>query len=317
MNKLQGIFEVTNSGCKYWTTLIVLCFALLASGCDGGLFGTGDGSGPIDLGGQSSSDGNVGVDGDDTDEPNPPADNGDENASAGDQNSSTQTTPEITFNNTTPAGLPSPSSSLPGVKLINLSTMDLLIQVSNDQSDALEDTELAQAGNTSKTQLLNNTGNQVSIQSSDTLEGVLSINPLTTASDSLTTVLVATGSDLSDQALDAFVFDTRAAVPADSTIQIRVVSLIDDDEPNTALTFVLEPTADNNIGAQLMFTDEQFNAISISDYALNNPGTYTLSVDNNAFLPFEVDLQTNEVYTLIITSDVQIPIYLENDTEEP
>lgn len=308
MNRLHKTVDTNNSTQTGWRCLFVFCFALLLSACDGGLFGTGDGSESLDVTGSLASDQAPGTDTENQTDDGGMDDPGNENPGT------SETTGDVTFNNTTPAGT---SINLPGVKLINLSGVSLQIQLSRTQSDELMVPEVVQTSSTSSTLSLNNTDNRVLVQTSDTLESVLTINPLTTASDSLTTILVSSRPDTDNGPYSAFVFDTVAAEPNDGLIQIRVVSLIDNEATDTPISIVLEPGINNNTGAQLQISDNTVNDIFIGDYAANFEGQYTLRADNDAFTPVELELTGQQVYTVVISGDTHTPVYLENDTELP
>lgn len=284
--------------------LLILSTLLMASvvgGCDGGLFGTGDGNDTVMVTDAAGS----------TEQPDTPT-----TTPATDSNAPvTGINPEapqdvnmvLSFSNTESSGLNASNTQLPALKIVNL--LDEPVTATLEGGNSI--TASAQA---SSSLLGVNTGeSRVLFSNIDTQ--VALIDPLSAAMDSITTVLISTqqsGAQTPD--LSVFTLSTRAVVSAPGMAQVRLVLAPASEQAMTQPTFTLQSDNSQSAGADVVFTDFFNEQGPLASYSLANAGGYQLMSADNAFPAQRIELLPDQVYTLIITGNTQIPVFIEIDS---
>ena len=207
---------------------------------------------------------------------------------------------------------------LPALKLINLSgvTLNASRDIELDSGDEIS----VQTGQTSDFLLLNTGESMVTIADGDESAPLATIDPLNAVQDSITTVIAtAANSSVPDDstdvdAIDIRVVDTRATVSAAGMAEVRLIftTILDElAEPQFSLT----PDGDNGDSTALVFSSIQNDGASVIGYQLATPGDYVLSDSDGSFKPQTVILQADTVYSIVITSDLQAPAFIEVDSD--
>ena len=326
-----------NTRCKGITptacVLAVLTILMTATGCDGGIFGTGDGadgagaiatdmaapdSNVIDP--VSESQGNE--EEDELDEegvaPSSPADTANGNIPG----------LILSFSNTLPSGLDSQTAPLPALKVINL-TEDVVnaAALNTPATDVGVD---AQPGTTSELLTINIGETDISLATVDDAARLATISPLNSAEDSLTTIVVSGSIDNPDSdaaangvgSFSVLALETRAAVSASGMAEVRLIltSALSPNDSETDSTsslptqYLLTPDNTNTSGVELVFTTSDDGSAFIGSYQLITPGDFLFSSNGDMPLSQPITFEANTVYTLIVTAEMQNQVFVEIDS---
>lgn len=311
--------------------LVLLAASLMATGCDGGLFGTGDGT-------DANADilaTDMGVPAGIT--PEPPTDLPDSSMEGETVGSAEQTDDEnitqqvLSFSNTLPSGLSPQTIPLPALKVINLTEVAVNATAFNSVTgDVGVDTQ----PDTSSEWLSISIGEtDIRLSTVDDDNPFAAISPLNSAEDSLTSIVLSGSIDSPDSVANAnggssvsvLALETRAAVSASGMAEVRLVRTAvltanDTDTPNStplSSQYLLTPTNSNTNGVELVFTTLTDTSAQISSYQLTAPGDYSLSGNGETAPSQQITLEANTVYTLIDTAEPQRPVFVEVDSRLP
>ena len=316
------------------TLLAVLIASLLATGCDGGLFGTGDGDISADIAATDASEpDDIATNPEDGTE-DVAAESGGESGEA----STPSNTPDsdtsgliLSFSNTLPSGLDSLTAPLPALKVINLAADAVNAAALNTPStDASVN---AQPGTSSELLPINIGETDIVLVTVDDGAQFAVVSPLNSAENSLTSIIVsgsvnnpdsgATANESSN--LSVLALETRAAVSASGMAEVRLVrtAAVSSDEADADSTsslptqYLLTPDDNNASGVELVFTTLADGSAQINSYQLIAPGDYTLSNNGDTSFSQQITLEANEVYTLIVTPETQNSVFVEVDSRLP
>lgn len=297
-----------------------LFMAGLLSGCGGGIFGTSDNNDMVDAASTTDTDlieNNQPEPGDNTPDVEP-----DTGVNAPTSNGSDQADNQtiiINFSNTTPSGLDPFSTTVPALKLINLTDVAIIAFTGDEQTD----NQSVNAESQSTSELLNvNTGEtQVSISVRESDVTIASISSLNAVEDSITTLIIttsATNTVNSDPAgelmVSALALDTRVVTSSSSLSEVRVVSTMATTANTAPPSFTLSPGEDNATGSELVLNNANQNNPSTGVYSVANAGNYILSPSDASFAAVPVSLEAGVIYTLVITENPESPVYVEVDS---
>ena len=312
---------------------VMICFiGITLASCDGGLFGTGDGSNDIDSvatgtdsavivetpdATESAGGGTGPVDGGEPVEAVTDSDSDAAPAPETANNTSSQLAISVSFSNTTPSGATANGTTLPAAKLINLTNVDLLL--SAEDVGQSESAVIVSPGNTSNSVRLNTGESTLSITGNSAQSSTFefTVDPLNAVADSVTTVVIA-GNDVSDsnnqlaQPVSFAVLDTRVVASA-GMAEIRAIDLSSASNSGTAPVYTLTGT-DSSGNTGLVFTFPDTDAQAPAAYSLINPGTYLLESSEDSSLAQKLEIAADSVYSVIISDDEQTPVYLEIDS---
>lgn len=276
------------------TTLI-----LTISACGGGIFGTGDGSDTVDITTPPTSDApDAGAEG------SPPAESPAPGA-AGDTQG-----PTVAFENLIPSGLQTPA---PLIKIINQTETTLTIDV--NPADAPHSTS-ASPGLSSPVLPLSLMGNTVMV-SDPAMNTLLTINPLTAADTTLTTVIIR--KPLANAAMNtntSYLITSTLARPPDSTMSLlRLIQVSALDTNNQAAEITLSPDTQSPGSSELRFNNVDALTNPITSYQLVGAGQYLLSDSLDRFAPVVLTIDNNKVYTLLLTDTSETSLQVEIDSD--
>lgn len=330
----NGITHIT------WRQLVLVA-ALLATGCDGGLFGTGDGSDAANELIATDMDVSSGFD---TEAPGTSQEPGVavESEAATDSASPDSATQVqvLSFSNTLPSGLASgldpQSTSLPAVKVTNLTPSIVNVATSDSAIDSTSASDSGidvQAGTTSEWLPVATGETNVFLSELDSDSLLAAVSPLNSVEDSLTSIVITSNINTLDSAtalpeennLSVLALATRAAVSAAGMTEVRLVrtAALSTDEtdaqnrPALADQFFLTPTGNNINGVELALTLSTDSSAQIGNYQLIVPGEYTFSSNGENPISQQITLLSDEVYTLIVTADPQRTVFVELDSLLP
>ena len=316
---------------------LVCLLSIALAGCDGGIFGTGSGDEDFDATTESESDTNAPLtdtpDADTVEEPGDVVSGAEGGADAGtdastdtdgavssevSDNVSSQTPINVSFSNTTPSGVIDNLAALPALKLINLSNADLLLDV--EDAEASSGILTVSPDSTSDNVLVNTGESRVSINASSAQDTAFefSIDPLNSAEDSVTTVVIA-GNDISvsnnqlSEPVSFALLDTRVVASAAGMAEIRAIDLSVASSTGNAPVYTLTNTDESSGNTGLALTFPQNDPTSPVAYSLINPGSYLMESSDAAFSAQTLEIEADAVYTVIISDDDQTPVYLERD----
>jgi len=323
----------------------VLVASLLATGCDGGLFGTGDGSDAASDIIATDMDVSSGFD---TDAPGMSQEQG---VAAESEAATDSASPEnatqvqvLSFSNTLPSGLASglasgldpQSTSLPAVKVTNLTPSIVNVATSDsaiDSTSAPDSGIDVQAGTTSEWLPVATGETNVFLNELDSDSLFAAVSPLNSVEDSLTSIVITRSINSLDSTialpeennLSVLALATRAAVSAAGMTEVRLVrtaSLLTDEadaqnRPALADQFFLTPAGNNINGVELALTLSTDGSAQIGNYQLIVPGQYTFSSNGENPISQQITLLSDEVYTLIVTPDPQRTVFVELDSLLP
>ena len=303
--------------------IAVLFFSILLTACDGGIFGTGDSSNDlaeidagdaISNGDMQPTDGGVGAGA--TEDTDSATDTSDESTDTGASDEADTAepaqTPVTDFSNTTPSGITGPTALLPALKVINLSNLSLLATA----TDTAE-TVLAPVAQTSEFLSLNTGETTVNITNNDNGAMLAVLGPLNAVADSITTLVITDNtSDNNTATINLDAFDTRAVVSATAMAEVRLIAVPGSDA-TLAGSLRLTPDDTNADGVELVLSLNGGNDQTSIAYSLANPGAYTLNDFQGALAQQQIELQADTIYTLILSDNPQMPVYIEIDSLTP
>ena len=296
-----------------WCRTCILSLLLLISGCDGGLFGTGDGSiesidaaqPPVSVAPESE-----------TSEQSAPAQESD-NSTEGIESSDISVS--LAFDNTMPSGLNTDNVLLPAAKILNLSSIAI-----NAYVDGVEVGNSVNAPQLQSSELLAvNTGEStIVLRSIEDNIIIGSISPLNAAPSSITSIIISSAGDnaalLSELTMSLTALTTRAQATAADMVDLRIVTVGTSDSDNASYT--LTPTSTNTQGLELQLSAtpaRSNNTTLVSEYLIARTGSYTLSSTDTSMPVQTVELEAGRVYTLIDTGQPETPLFIEVDSIEP
>ena len=295
-----------------------LFIAQILSGCDGGLFGTGtgDNSELVDPVANSEGDVTPGITdpGTGTNTPDAAPENPIDTTAESDSQPIS-----INFSNTTPSGIDSSSNNVPSIKLVNLTDVEFTLATIEDQT--IDNTISVSAQSTSALLSVNTGETTVSLSREDNDVVVAGLYPLNAAADSLTTLViemkeVANTATSQDDIVrfSLLALDTRAVVSANSMAEVRIVATAAAGPDTLPTTYTLTPSGDDTSGAEVVLLLSNRDNPAVGVYSLANAGSYVLSSSDESFSPQPVTLSADEIYTIIITTNPQNPVYVEIDS---
>lgn len=315
---MTRLARIRQALCKTLNVLRVLSLAILTSlvlsGCDGGIFGTGDGTdsdlGPIDSSVSTTEPPtNPLAPAGETPESGNGSDSPESEAEAEEAAETQDSAATLSFSNTQSAGLDQSILQLPALKVINLLNQPIVASTTTGNS-------INVSAQSSSTYLTANTGqNRIDFSTLDSGIAVAAIDPLNASDDSITTVLI-TPSPFSTEPQDANVsaLNTQAAAAAPGMAQVRLVLATRPDPAIEQAPFTLRSDGAESAGADIVFTDFFNNEQPLENYSLANAGTYQLVPDDASFAPQPIELLPDQVYTLVITGNAQLPVFIELDS---
>lgn len=288
----------------YLTRLLFLGLVALLSACDGGLFGTGDGSNTIQVNtgaDNNSPDTNTPdsepvtdpIDGQDTGatDPTPPA---------------IETPDESTFENLQ-AGT---NSTTPGIHLINVS--DRSISVFNESTGSNVFTNPIAAGTVSNAAPIQLGENNLVIRDTGSDTVVATIRPLNAGASTLTTLIAR---NTTNQALDVVKLSSISISLTPSLAQVRVVQADLFGAADTEATFMLLPSGENPGSSAVLFNNINSGSAAEATYQLAAPGDYRLVDSLGRLEAVPLTVNAGKIYTLIIQDAATPPILVHEDDQ--
>jgi hypothetical protein len=291
----------------YLTLVVVACAGL--SACGGGLFGTGTGdndevASPVDA---TDSPGTTPTD--------PVTTPTDPEATPGpapgtDISPDADTLMEETFTNTEPSGLDIP----PQIKIVNVSSVTVNARL-EQAGLLLFSTPIAPESTSTRVELPLG-DNQLSLFDSESGTVFATFNPLTVGAGSLTTLLLHApleGLAGDENYVEVLPLDTRLRSTAADLAMVRLVQGGILDDANQTASFVLSPQGPNPGSSEVIFSALNSFTDAASDYQLVSPGDYVLSHLAGDFPEQALSFEAGAVYTLVLRSVSESPVYLEVD----
>jgi len=285
-------------------TLFSFLLLLTTVGCDGGLFGTGDGSEIVLPTDGSSSAPTPPIDGDpDLNPPDQPA--------APDES---ETTPNRELNNFLGTG----NRELPLVTLINTSSQPL--NVVSDVFSMPQSGTSVEPGFTSQYIELPQNQSSLIVINGDNSQPVFRFSPLALDVSSVTTLLAYdTPVSLIDTprtpALNVIALPTLTQSSDSSVATLRIVQSTQLDANDTAATMTLIPEGSNPGSGEVNFNDMSLANASASTYSSVNAGTYQLQDSLARFAPVPISVEAASVYTLVITGNINPVLIISEDSD--
>jgi hypothetical protein len=306
---------------------MVVCLLALLSGCDGGIFGTGDGNDLVTDVGASPDSGAPGTDNPGTDHPGQTPEmpttgvDPDDNSPPGSGGQSEGFT-QVGFENLLVAS----TIVEPQLSLVNLSTLDLDVQVSPGSDDMFDaafdsgfdsgfdpvfDTPVA-AGTASRRQGLPLAADGLRILATRSGESVWLLSPLNLGAYTVTTLVSRSAVDASTNQ-PVSTTDTAEVNGVEVTalptllsadpgmVLVRILQTTPLDSADTAARMILVPS-DTSPGS----SEVDLGRVSAAGFVVGAeyhsvaPGSYLLTDTLGRFPPEPLDVAAGEVYTLII-----------------
>lgn len=282
-------------------TLYKLCFGLVVLlsviGCDGGLFGTGDGSDIVEPVDGSSPITDVQPEAPVVGSPNLPA-----NPSPGADNASST---DDSLENL----LASSSNPLPIVSLINSSSQVLNI-VGSDAATPLLNTAVRSGAASEQIQISEDLS-MLSVISQQEQEILFSYSSINLAPSSVTTLIAfdipppaSSEQTVASVGLIALRTLTISLDPTVATVRIVQAGQLGDSDDSATLT--LEPSGLNPGSGEVAFDSVSLANAPLSTYMPVNEGTYRLRDSRDRFEPIPVSFSAGRVYTLVV-SGITVP----------
>ncbi|MFT4727013.1 MAG: hypothetical protein ACI9UN_001508 [Granulosicoccus sp.] len=257
------------------------------SACDGGLFGTGDGSTVIavaDNAGSGSGVGYINI------------------SSPIGENDSEATTPS--FDNLQIGT----TTTTPLINVINVSEQAITASLVAN-TDALFSVPIA-AGAFTQTTQLNLGENNIVITDPETSNELLAIRTMNVGEFTLTTLVVK---NITTRVLDAVLLSSMSTSLSPSIAQLRIIQADLLSNVDVSATFSLQPSGNLPGGAEVSFPDTSVASASSANYQSVSPGEYVL-VDSLGRIGVELlNLQAGKIYSLIIISNPDSQILLHED----
>lgn len=274
--------------------LLTLAALLLVSGCDGGLFGTGDGGNVIDV------DAGAPV------TELPPAQTPQMPGTPTDGTGTEDQAPTVEFDNL----ISGQSNTAPVIALLNTSSRPL--NISRELNDATLFTQAIEPGSFSEPVAISPGDNFLDVLDAQSLQRVFSIRPLNAGESSVTTLIARV---LSDQTFDVVTLRTLTLSSTPTVAQVRIVQSNLLDETDTPATITLQPAGTAPGNAEVLFANVAASSASQASYQTVGAGSYQLLDSLARFQPAEITVEEGEIYTLVITS-LQAPVLIvQRDTD--
>lgn len=279
-------------------------FAVLAllTSCDGGLFGTGDGTDNLDI---DASDSGI-ASGNDSD-----ANSESEEAQEPDSVSGSQPeqTSSLVFDNV----LVGSDRIEPTISLFNNSTRSLDV-VSEASATPVFSSSIA-PGTSSEPGTLFTGANLLNIVDTQTGQPVFSIQPLNAGASSVTTLIAR---NLIDQQVDVVALRTLSVSNTPTVAQVRLVQATLLNELDSATTFTLQPNGSLPGNTEVEFLNVAASTANEAQYRTVGAGTYQLTDALNRFEPIALTVLAGEIYTLVIinTQPPVLSIQVDSDLLE-
>lgn len=274
---------------KACLSLVVL---LAVVGCDGGLFGTGDGSDIVEPVGGSAPVTDVQPEAPVVGSPNSPAD-----PSAGADNASAT-------NDRLENLLASSNNPLAIVSLINSSSQVLNI-VGTDAATPLHNTAI-EIGAVSEQIQISEDLSMLSIVSQQETEILFSYSSIDLAPSSVTTLIAF---DIPQPAantqivpsLGVIALRTLTISPDPTVASVRIVQASQLGDSDDIATLTLEPSGLNPGSGEVAFDSISLNNAPLSTYMPVNEGMYRLRDSRDRFEPIPVSFSAGRIYTLVVS----------------
>lgn len=274
--------------------LLTLAALLLVSGCDGGLFGTGDGGNVIDV------DAGAPV------TELPPAQTPQMPGTPTDGTGTEDQAPTVEFDNL----ISGQSNTAPVIALLNTSSRPL--NISRELNDATLFTQAIEPRSFSEPVAISPGDNFLDVLDAQSLQRVFSIRPLNAGESSVTTLIARV---LSDQTFDVVTLRTLTLSSTPTVAQVRIVQSNLLDETDTPATITLQPAGTAPGNAEVLFANVAASSASQASYQTVGAGSYQLLDSLARFQPAEITVEEGEIYTLVITS-LQAPVLIvQRDTD--
>ena len=301
MNKLNSTKTIVRA-------LIYQVLLLTMIGCDGGLFGTGDG-GDIVLppdGVAVTPDVNPGIP--DVEAPNEPA------APTAPPGNSDNEASEREFQNLLVTG----SNELALITLINASSQSLNVVSSSSTTPLLN--AAVEPGLISEHVELVQNQSSISIIDSDSSQPLLSFSSFDTAASTVTMLVaydtqVPTTIDTNSQSmLDVIALRTLTSSSDPSVATLRIVQASQLGTSNASATMTLVPNGSNPGSGEVIFDNISLSNALNGSYMSVNAGTYQLQDSLGRFDPVPLSLETATVYSLIIRGTTDPVLIIAEDS---
>lgn len=292
--------------------LVMLIASLLLIGCGGGLFGTGTGD-----------ENDVNINTDAVTEPSPttvgpntePEQPGEPIVESTDPvatpDASVAALAQLEFTNLDPGGL----DSLPLLKIVNTSATTI-----NAQLDQIAESLFSESiqATSSSTYVEMPTGQSIlTLFDADSLSPLVTLDPLNLAFGSVTTLLIRSPVDISENdqlPIDVLPLATRALTTAPGMALVRLIqSDTQGVQASQTATFTLRPAEPNPGSAEVVFSGVNALTNATTDYQLAGPGDYAVNDSLMRFDDQSLSLQPDRVYTLVVTDNPENVIYIEVD----
>lgn len=264
-------------------TIAYVLIALMLSGCDGGIFGTGDGSEIIDIEDMEPTNA-----GDMTEVP------GTEPSESGNSpvlNPESPTGNSIAFDNL----LTVHELSDPLLRVINVGESGISVQIPGNDSNRFP----VQLGGQSRSGYLRlDLSTSDIIVSTESGASTVSISPVNLAAGSITTLIV--NHDGNTSPLYVLPLQTQPNINNPQVEQLRLVVVRGNSDMFREETFRLEPRAPTPGAVTVEFQGLGTEAITFSDYTSVSPGLYTLLDESNLFDQQLLTAQAGSSRTLIL-----------------
>ncbi|MFK8076860.1 MAG: hypothetical protein AB8B84_09770 [Granulosicoccus sp.] len=292
----------------YLNRLLFISLVVLLSACDGGLFGTGDGSNTIQV--ETGADSNPPDS--DTRDPDPdsnPSTDPVENPGTGDGNSAppaTQTPVDSSFENLQ-AGT---NSTTPGIHLINVS--DRSIGVFNESNGSNVFSNPIPPGSVSDAAAIQLGENNLVVTDTTNDTAIAYIRPLNAGTSTLTTLIVR---NTTGESLDVVKLSSISISQTPTVARVRVVQANSFGTTDSEATFMLLPFGNNPGGSTVLFNNINSSSASEANYQLATPGGYRLVDSLGRFDDIPLDVGAGKIYTLIIQESATPPILVHEDDQ--
>jgi len=283
-------------------TLIHFTALFLLAGCDGGLFGTGDGSDIVAVDASASG-------GQDVSEPavDIPAHSPDsEQVEEGDIAGQGAQIDFISVDNLDTGS----GRNEPALTLLNVSSRPLNL-ISNTDNTPLLAGPVA-PGNSSETLSVLLGENFLNLVDTQTQLPVFSIRPLNAGASSVTTLIAR---DRFNQTIDIIALKTLTVSDTPSVAQIRLVQADLLNDADTSATFILRPDGELPGDAEVSFTDVSAATASLAGYRVAGAGSYQLVDSLGRIEPVALTLSAGEVYTVVLIDTATSALLVQTDTD--
>ncbi len=282
MNSILNLIrQLLQSMSKSLTILIIL---VLLTSCDGGLFGSGDGSENLDI---DASDSGIASGNN--------SDNNSESEEAQEPDSVSGLQPEPTSSLVFDNVLVGSDRLDPIINLFNNSTRSLDV-VSEANGSSIFSSSIA-PGTFSEPGTLATGENQLNIVDTQTGQTVFLIEPLNAGVSSVTTLIAR---NLLDQQIDVVPLRTLSVSNTPSVALVRVVQAKLLNELDTAATFTLQPNGSMPGNSEIEFLNVAASTAADAQYQTVGAGTYQLIDDLNRIEPTTLSVLAGEIYTLVV-----------------